>query len=176
MEHRWSHQIHLANATGYKVRVLISPNKYWVIADLLVDVALIALDGYGVVASVNDLWSIWKAISFQKNAISMAWKLHNNLERHMLTVEPNQERDIYDRYMLNPLSYFTPSGWAALCGAPELTLTVFLIGPDDVIKMSQFNTNSDWSWIVHEDHVNRSKNGELWQDNGNVKNFVPSHK
>lgn len=166
-----NNHVHLANASLHTVKVLVSPNVDYVIADLFIGAAEIVLDGIGVISSVSDLMKIFKAISFQKDAVSFALTVKELFDKYGIEVKPDEVKEISSHALYNPLNYFTASGWAALLGGSDLTLTVMLEG-NDWMKMLQFNTNSDWSWIVHEDEVNRAVYGTLWEDGGERKPFV----
>lgn len=156
--------IHIANSTSSTVRVIVAPNMDWMIADLVVGGALIVVDGVGVISTVSDIMKIWNAISFQLDAISQAFKVKKLFDEKGLKIEPGQVLKVSEHDLANPLQYLSPSAWAALSGGSDMTLTIYVDSDDPKqMKLAQFNSNSDWSWIIQDNKVVRAKYGTLWQ-------------
>lgn len=164
-----SNHVNVANDTDSTVKVLVSPNKDWKIADLIVGFGGIVIDGIGVINAVKDLENLFSEAKLAGDAVQFFENIESLFTSHGINVAPRTVKDVNDHGLANPFDYFTPSGWAAVCGGSDLTLTVLMINNDSTKQLAQFNTNSDWSWIIHGDRINRSKKGHKWMDD-------PSHE
>jgi len=166
-----TNHLFLANHTDYRAKVLVSPNKAYVIADLLIGIASIEIDGVGIIEAIGDIEIIWDAAQVAgklKDAIEKITKLFDS---HGMTVEAHSEKDVHDHKLYNPLAYFSASGWAALVGRADLTLTILLEGPKGK-KLVQFDTNSDWSWVIHDTYVHTTPSDNHWKDDGSDYSYA----
>lgn len=81
-------------------------------------------------------------------------------EKHSVHIAPDEVIKVFDKTMINQLSYLSPSAWGAVFGASDMAL---IIVNKSLEKKVAFNTNSDWSWIITGQGVLRAKYGTLWQ-------------
>jgi hypothetical protein len=79
----------------------------------------------------------------------------------VISIEPGTYRKVNENVLYNPLSYFSASGWGAVCGGSELSVAIV---NESFTKTTSFDTNSDWSWVVNDKAVVRSVYGKIWQE------------
>ncbi|XP_062599689.1 uncharacterized protein LOC134261255 isoform X1 [Saccostrea cucullata] len=72
-------------------------------------------------------------------------------------------RDVYDKSLCNPLHYLSAYGWGVLNNSEEMCVTVLLETPNGELKMAQFRTLKNWSWVVNCKCVTPTKGGTLWE-------------
>ncbi len=179
-------QIHVANNSSETIYVFVAPNTDWLIADLVVGVASLAFSVGGVaksVKTVKDLYNMTRTLTIMEK-LKLVYKAYgivspisgagsvimkandianakDFVRKNAVPIAPRNFQKVLDRTNLNPLDYFSPTGWAAVCGGSEKSL---MIVNESFTKQAQFNTNSDWSWIVNDKAIVRSKYGTIWQE------------
>ena len=171
-------KVHVANRSSYDVRVIVVPNKDWVIADIVTALATtvvtaIATGGTSlgtVPAQIKTFSDLWELVTLLKTLGTMGSVLYKDgvllelFEKATIKISPGEFKNVLEKVLYNPLDYLGPSGWAAISGASDVTLGVFLWNKasDVVVKTTQFNTNSDYSWLVDDAGVHRVKYGHIW--------------
>lgn len=168
--------IHIANNTWMDVHVLVSPNKDYVIGDITATVATtvasaIVTSGGSLgevparIKSFSDLWKLLKLLKTMGTVVGLGIKTSELIANHTIRIAPHEVKNVLHKALYNPLDYLGPTGWAAIFGGSEITIAVLLYNPkmNVVEKLTKFNTNSDYSWLVSSlPGVVRVKYGKLW--------------
>ena len=169
-----SNHCHIANITSNKVQVIISPSSECYLKDLLSNGGSVVIPGLGVLSTVSDIWKTWNTISGQSNALELSSKLRNLLEEKGFEVGGRNVADLFDREHYNPIYYYKYTCWNDLYYSDEITITILMEGENSSdVKMVQFRSSTDWTWIIFEDKVYRSRHGKMNSAAEHAHNFVP---
>lgn len=157
--------VHVANATGMPIAVIVSANSNWVYADLgaavvslVVSFGTSAPAGLAAMRNATTLWEFYQASRCYRGIAGLATPIYNLFANKGTSIEPGQYVDVAQRSNSNPLNYLDPSQYAAFCKANDLTLMI--MRQDGLSAI--FNTNSDTSWIAYPSGYCRAKYGTLW--------------
>jgi hypothetical protein len=180
-------KVHIANQTGMFVRVIVVPNKDYIIGDMVATIATsiasaIATDGASlgeIPAEIKSFSDLMKLINLVKTMGSMGGMMYKEGElcelfnKTTIKIPPFKVENVLKKELYNPLDYLGPSGWAAIFGGKDVTLAIILWNDasNKVLEITHFNTNSDHSWLVDGSGVHRVKYGHLWE----VQEGGPTH-
>lgn len=161
-----SAQLFVANDSGGDVWLLLTPSKEFPLKTLLArDFGLSHLAKAGVTAqSVLDIYNAWtltKRPNNDKNKITSV--ILNFFKNAGLHLDPDRACDVYDRSLNNPLHYLSAYGWGVLNTTEEICVTVLVKPKSGDIKMAQFRTLSNWSWVINSTCVTLTKKGSQWE-------------
>jgi hypothetical protein len=158
--------IHVANATGMPIAVVVSANKDWVYADIAAAVVMTVISlgsdapaGYEAIKNAKTLWELYAATRYYRAAEGVGSKIYKIFAEKGTNIENSQYQDVMHRSNSNPLHYLDPSQYGALLGASDCT--IMMIREDGHTAI--FNTNSDTSWIAYPPGYCRAKYGTIWE-------------
>lgn len=161
-----SAQLFVANDSEGDVWLLLTPSKEFPLRKLLAqDFGLSHLAKAGVTAqSVLDIYNAWTSIKRpNKDGEKITSAILNFFKNAGLHLDPDRACDVYDKSLCNPLHYLSAYGWGVLNTAEEICVTVLVKPKSGDIKMAQFRTLSDWSWVINSTCVTLTKGGSLWE-------------
>lgn len=161
-----SAQLFVANDSEGDVWLLLTPSKEFPLRNLLAqDFGLSHLAKAGVTAqSVLDIHNEWTSIKRpNKDGDKITSAILNFFKKAGLHLDPDRACDMYDKTMCNPLHYLSAFGWGVLNTAEEICVTVLVKPKSGDIKMAQFRTLSDWSWVINSTCVTLTKGGSHWE-------------
>lgn len=159
-------QLFVANDSGGDVWLLLTPSKEFSLKKLLAqDFARSHLAKAGVTAqSVSDIYNAWTSIKRPNNekekVTSAILKFFQNAGLHL---DPDRACDVYDKSLCNPLHYLSAYGWGVLNTTEEICVTVLVKPTTEDIKMAQFRTLNNWSWVINSTCVTLTKGRSLWE-------------
>ncbi|MFN6531259.1 hypothetical protein [Nostoc sp. ChiSLP03a] len=166
--------VHVANATGMSIAVVISANKDWAIADIATSVALLvatcgttAPSGLSAIKEAKTLMDLYNATKTIRAAAGVGSAIYKAFAEKATTIENGKFKDVIQRSNSNPLNYLDPSQYGAICNASDLT--VMIVREDG--QQAIFNTNSDRSWIMYPPGYCRAKYDTLWTPDGEPHNW-----
>lgn len=169
-----SNHCHIANITTNKVQVIISPSSECYLKDLLLNGSSVVIPDHGVVSTVSDIWKTWNAISGHINALNLSSKVRDLLEEKGFAVGGRNIADLFNWEYYNPICYYKYTCWEDLYHGSEIIITILMEGESDSdVKMVQFRSSTDWTWIVFEDRVCRSRHGKIDWVADHAHSFVP---
>ncbi|HYH21961.1 MAG TPA: hypothetical protein VD995_25420 [Azospirillum sp.] len=169
-------KIHAYNGTNEKFYVLATPNKDWLVVDVIQSVLTFNLNVIGTLASeaktMGALFEIIGGIagvySITNNAIRLSNKTNitkedfakvkeavERIKANSVTINPDELQVVGSEHICWPPRYLSASGLAsAVKDASTWTLCIF---NEDMTKIARFDTNCDHSWIISPNAVVRSE-------------------
>lgn len=185
--------VHVANASGDTIYVMPSPNRDWLITDIVVDIGLMFVGlgelkaAYTAATMPKTLATIWDvfrtlkiAAGFASGTIASvsrsseaAYKFIEAFKQSSMAIESGDFKNVMDQGFFG--TFFNASGYAGFLGASTVSL---IIMSGDGRQVAIFNTAPDDSWIATERQVIvRSKYGTLWQEDpdAGMKNWALSN-
>jgi hypothetical protein len=176
-----NHKVHIANQSGHEVRVIVAPNKDYVIGEIATAVATtiasaIITDGASLgaipaeIKTFSDLMKLLKLVKTLASCGSVIYneaRLYELVDRNTIAIPNGEVKNVLAKTLLNPLDYCGPTGWARIFGGREVMVGVMTWDKASksvglVRDVTHFNTNSDHSWLVDGRGVHRVKYGHLW--------------
>ncbi|XP_048754094.2 uncharacterized protein LOC125665488 isoform X1 [Ostrea edulis] len=161
-----SAQLFVANDSGGDAWIVLTPSKDFPLVKYFAeDFGLSSLAKADVRGkSVADLFNFWAKgkirMDRKERVSSVVLDFFKNVGLHLTS---GFARDMYDKALCNPLHYLSAYGWGALNNSEELCITILVQASTGELKMSQFKTLSDWSWIVNTKSVTLTKGASLWE-------------
>ncbi|MEA5553334.1 hypothetical protein VB713_20555 [Anabaena cylindrica UHCC 0172] len=167
--------VHIANATGMPIAVVVSANKDWSYADIGASAAILvaslgssAPSGLNAIKQARTLMELYTATKALRATVGVGVQVYKAFAKKGTTIENGQVTDIIQRSNTNPFHYLNPSQYGAIANASDLT--VMIVREDG--KLAIFNTNSDTSWIMYPPSYCRSQYGKLWMpDDSESRNW-----
>ncbi|KAK3108636.1 hypothetical protein FSP39_012204 [Pinctada imbricata] len=162
------HHLFIANNTGVHLRALISPNKKWRLQQLFAESPDDIISGMpNGIETIEDLQKVWMKASTSKDSDyrnSIYMKIQRLFDRYGILIKNEMARNVYDTALFNPLEYLTSAGWFTLCACQDFCVTLLIDDSKDTLKMAQFDTMEDWSWIANKSYVTKAKDDTLWKE------------
>ncbi len=158
IDHLKENELLIANVTDDEIAVVVSSNLHWVLADFSVNLAtLIATEGgtsFQAIKSAQTVKELYDATKQLRAAANVALKIWEFFNKNGLVIKKNKAVVVNKKGIVSPFDYLNPSGWAAVCGASDLSIII-------ASKKGQiyFNSNSDESWIVLPEGCKKLKKG-----------------
>lgn len=162
-----SDKLIVSNDSGGDAYIILTPTKNFPLEKYFSnDFGLSKLWEAGLnVKNVADLYNEWTVVKrsiHEKDKISAA--ILNFFTTAGLLLPLGRARDLYDQALCNPLHYLSAYGWGVLETSEEICVTLLIKynGGGD-LKMAQFRTLANWSWVVNTTCVTLTKGKSLWE-------------
>jgi hypothetical protein len=166
--------VHIANATGMPIAVIVAANKDWVYADIASAIVQLvasfgssAPSGLQAIKQAKTLFDLYNATRYYRGIVGVAGQVYKIFAEKGITIEHGDYKAVNNRSNSNPFNYLDPSQYGAICDASDLTVMITREDGEAAI----FNTNSDRSWIAYPIGYCRAEYGTIWQPEGEVYNW-----
>ncbi len=179
--------IYIANNTNSDIHVLVAPNPYWQIADLLIDTTLDCIPGLDILGAAMEVMEGVEFVTTIKNVVDLvkvlkysgkviekaheiyggigeineardkANKIFSSFQDSTKNISPGESANVSSTSFLD---YCSPSGIGSLLSS-EVSYIQLVITKDNLVV--DFFANNDLSWIVNNGDVVRSRyGGNIW--------------
>ncbi len=158
IDHLKENELLIANASDDEISVVVSSNMDWAFADLSISLAtLAATEGetsFQAIKAAQTLKELYDATSQLRSIAGCALKVWELFKKQGLVIKKDKAVVVNKKGIASPFDYLSPSGWAAVCGASDLSIII-----SNKKGQIYFNSNSNESWVVLPQGCKKLKKG-----------------